>query len=244
MASARNYLPRANIAPPALAWLDRAFVAGRLSRADVVLAGPMQTLPVSRRQRRVPRALRHRGNDPRLRRGLAARGKCRGSGGISQRGNDRAVGVGAHRRSGGGSGRRALCRFQDRRAGNSYRCERRRGRRSWVPALNAARCICGTRVLERRSQGLDAVEGEPVSAVQGFRPSARAGARALGRRDAQPAGLERCRDRLERRFRHRWGAGEPRRSSRPRAGRGFSDAGQGAAQSGGRTGPSSSFAAR
>jgi uncharacterized protein (TIGR02099 family) len=33
------------IAPPALAWLDRAFVAGRLSRADVVLRGPIRHFP-------------------------------------------------------------------------------------------------------------------------------------------------------------------------------------------------------
>ena len=44
-ANARNYLPRAIIAPPALAWLDRAFVAGHLSRADLVLRGPMRHFP-------------------------------------------------------------------------------------------------------------------------------------------------------------------------------------------------------
>jgi uncharacterized protein (TIGR02099 family) len=44
-ANAHNYLPRAIIAPPALAWLDRAFVAGRLSRADVVLRGPIRHFP-------------------------------------------------------------------------------------------------------------------------------------------------------------------------------------------------------
>jgi uncharacterized protein (TIGR02099 family) len=43
--NARNYLPRALIAPPALAWLDRAFVAGHLSRADVVLRGPIRHFP-------------------------------------------------------------------------------------------------------------------------------------------------------------------------------------------------------
>jgi uncharacterized protein (TIGR02099 family) len=45
VASARNYLPRAVIAPPALLWLDRALVAGHLSRADVVLAGPIKHFP-------------------------------------------------------------------------------------------------------------------------------------------------------------------------------------------------------
>jgi uncharacterized protein (TIGR02099 family) len=45
VASARNYLPRAVIAPPAIVWLDRALVAGRLSRADVVLAGPIKHFP-------------------------------------------------------------------------------------------------------------------------------------------------------------------------------------------------------
>jgi uncharacterized protein (TIGR02099 family) len=44
-AFARNYLPRERIAPPALAWLNRAFVAGRLSRADVVIQGPIRHFP-------------------------------------------------------------------------------------------------------------------------------------------------------------------------------------------------------
>ncbi|HWY95118.1 MAG TPA: YhdP family protein [Steroidobacteraceae bacterium] len=44
-ANARNYFPRERIAPPALAWLDRAFVAGHLSRANVVLRGPMRHFP-------------------------------------------------------------------------------------------------------------------------------------------------------------------------------------------------------
>ena len=44
-ANARNYLPREQIAPPGLAWLDRAFVAGHLSRAEVVLQGPIKHFP-------------------------------------------------------------------------------------------------------------------------------------------------------------------------------------------------------
>ncbi len=44
-ANTRNYLPRALIAPSALAWLDRAFVAGRLTHADVVLRGPIRHFP-------------------------------------------------------------------------------------------------------------------------------------------------------------------------------------------------------
>ena len=45
MANTRNYFPRGVIGPKALAWLDRAFVAGRLSRADVLLRGPMRHFP-------------------------------------------------------------------------------------------------------------------------------------------------------------------------------------------------------
>jgi uncharacterized protein (TIGR02099 family) len=45
VANARNYLPRALIAPSAMAWLDRAFLAGHLSRADVVLQGPVRHFP-------------------------------------------------------------------------------------------------------------------------------------------------------------------------------------------------------
>ena len=44
-ANARNYFPRERIAAPALAWLDRAFVAGHLSRANVVLRGPIRHFP-------------------------------------------------------------------------------------------------------------------------------------------------------------------------------------------------------
>jgi uncharacterized protein (TIGR02099 family) len=44
-ANTHNYFPRALIAPPALAWLDRAFVAGHLSRAVVVLRGPIRHFP-------------------------------------------------------------------------------------------------------------------------------------------------------------------------------------------------------
>jgi len=45
VANARNYFPRGSIAPGALAWLNRAFVAGHLSRADAVLQGPLQHYP-------------------------------------------------------------------------------------------------------------------------------------------------------------------------------------------------------
>ena len=44
-ANARNYLPRALLPAPALAWLDRAFVAGHLSRADAVFQGPVRQFP-------------------------------------------------------------------------------------------------------------------------------------------------------------------------------------------------------
>jgi uncharacterized protein (TIGR02099 family) len=44
-ANTRNYLPRALIPPPALVWLDQAFVAGHLSRADVTLRGPIKHFP-------------------------------------------------------------------------------------------------------------------------------------------------------------------------------------------------------
>jgi uncharacterized protein (TIGR02099 family) len=45
VANARNYLPRERIAPPALAWLNRALVAGHMSRADVVIKGPIKHFP-------------------------------------------------------------------------------------------------------------------------------------------------------------------------------------------------------
>jgi uncharacterized protein (TIGR02099 family) len=45
VSAARNYLPRALIAPNAMVWLNRAFVAGHLSRADAVLQGPLRHFP-------------------------------------------------------------------------------------------------------------------------------------------------------------------------------------------------------
>ena len=44
-AAARLYYPRALLPPTALAWLSRAFVAGHLSHADVVLQGPPKHFP-------------------------------------------------------------------------------------------------------------------------------------------------------------------------------------------------------
>jgi uncharacterized protein (TIGR02099 family) len=43
--AARNYLPRGLIAPSALSWLDRAFVTGRMPRADVLFQGPVLNFP-------------------------------------------------------------------------------------------------------------------------------------------------------------------------------------------------------
>jgi uncharacterized protein YhdP len=45
VANARNYLPRAQIAPKTLEWLDQALVAGRMSHADVLLQGPLLHFP-------------------------------------------------------------------------------------------------------------------------------------------------------------------------------------------------------
>ena len=76
-AAAHLYYPRALLPPPALAWLNRAFVAGHLSHADVVLQGPVRAFSISRRHRPVSGARPDRGLDARLPRGLAARGEPR-----------------------------------------------------------------------------------------------------------------------------------------------------------------------
>jgi uncharacterized protein (TIGR02099 family) len=39
------FLPRELLAPSALAWLDRAFIAGRLSHADAIIQGPVRQFP-------------------------------------------------------------------------------------------------------------------------------------------------------------------------------------------------------
>ena len=45
VASARNYLPRERISAPAMVWLSRAFVAGRMPHADVAINGPIRHFP-------------------------------------------------------------------------------------------------------------------------------------------------------------------------------------------------------
>ena len=45
VANARNYLPKALIAPSALAWLNRALVAGRLVKASALFQGPVRNFP-------------------------------------------------------------------------------------------------------------------------------------------------------------------------------------------------------
>jgi uncharacterized protein (TIGR02099 family) len=39
------FLPREQLAPPALAWLDRAFAAGHLAHADAIIQGPVRNFP-------------------------------------------------------------------------------------------------------------------------------------------------------------------------------------------------------
>jgi uncharacterized protein (TIGR02099 family) len=45
VANARNYLPRALISAPGLVWLNRAFLAGRLVRANAMFRGPVRDFP-------------------------------------------------------------------------------------------------------------------------------------------------------------------------------------------------------
>jgi uncharacterized protein (TIGR02099 family) len=45
VANTRNYLLHAQLPPAALAWLDKAFVGGRLTHAQVVLRGPIRHFP-------------------------------------------------------------------------------------------------------------------------------------------------------------------------------------------------------
>jgi uncharacterized protein (TIGR02099 family) len=45
VANARNYLPRGLISPGGLAWLNRAFLAGRMVRANVLFQGPVRNFP-------------------------------------------------------------------------------------------------------------------------------------------------------------------------------------------------------
>ncbi len=90
-ANTRNYLPRGVIGPQALAWLDRAFVAGHLSRADVVLRGPIRHFPFRDGSGLFLARCALDGMTLDYGDGLAARGKSGRTSGISQRGIDRAL---------------------------------------------------------------------------------------------------------------------------------------------------------
>lgn len=45
LGDARQYLPRELLPPDALAWLNRAFIAGRVPRADAIFEGPVERFP-------------------------------------------------------------------------------------------------------------------------------------------------------------------------------------------------------
>ena len=120
---------RGCIAPPALAWLDRAFVAGRLPHADVVLRGPIRHFPFRdgsglflARCAFDGMTLDYSEGWPRVE-NLAAQAEFRNEG------HDRALLSGQDRRHPGRLGRCALRRFQNRRTANSCRRERRCGGR-------------------------------------------------------------------------------------------------------------------
>ncbi len=190
VADTRRYLPRGVIAPPALAWLDRAFVAGRLSRADVVLRGPIRHFPFRdgsglflARCAMDGMTLDYGEGWPRAE-NLAAQTEFRNEGltahFLSGRVGDFPVGS-------------ADARFADFKtgeleihvgaSGDAARC-------ADVFACDAARCIGGACVFRRRGQGADANQGGSIPAVQGFRASARAGARPSGGCDAQSARID------------------------------------------------------
>ncbi len=137
VASAHNYLPRGQIAPPALAWLDRAFVAGHLSRAEIVLQGPIRHFPFRdgsglflARCALDGMTLDYGEGWPRVE-NLAAQAEFRNEGMTARLIPD-------GRRPPRGFGGRALRRFQDGRAGNSCRCRRRRRGRARILARLAA----------------------------------------------------------------------------------------------------------
>ena len=218
MANARNYLPRAVICPARARLAGSSVRRGPFAARRRRVAGAHPAFPVSRRQRAVPGALRIRRHDART----TARGG-RGSKILRRTAEFRNEGMTARfrvrhgRRSPGRIGRRAFRRFQNRRTGNSYRCERRCG--------GCARNSCARRrstpSAEHAFSGVEAqgpmqAESGFVPAVQGLRASPRAGARPFGGRDAESNRIAGDGHRCERRVRYRRRTGGARRRSRPR----------------------------
>ena len=74
------YFPHQLLPPPALQWLDRAFVSGHLPHATAVFAGSGAALSIPRRRGTLPDSLQRRARDAGLSTGLAAPRECRGAG--------------------------------------------------------------------------------------------------------------------------------------------------------------------
>jgi uncharacterized protein YhdP len=144
VADAHLYFPRALIAPPALAWLNRAFVTGHLSHADVVIQGPVRHFPFRDGSGQFLARTRIDGLTLDYREGWPPAAEL-------------AVRQGRGRQSHGHRWRCALRRLQNRRADGACERARRRGRGARLPARHAVGCHGRPRVFGRRSPGTDPV---------------------------------------------------------------------------------------
>ena len=227
------FLPREQLAPSALAWLDRAFIAGRLSHADAIIQGPMRHFPFRdgsglflARCHIEGMTLDYREGWPRIE-GLARRS------GISQRRDDRAALERPHQRPHRGFRGCALRRFQEWRAADSRSPARRRGRCIAILASDAARRRHRPRLFRGGGQGSSQVHRQPVFSIQTVRSTPGIGACRLEGCVGESSGLDARGDRFDGRGRYRRRSGFPRRRARPRSGRRFPDECTRAAQPGG-----------
>ena len=228
-AQPHRYLPRTLLAPSALAWLNRAFVAGRLSHADVLIQGPIRHFPFRDGTGLFLVRAHMEGMTLDYKRGLAACGKPGGLGAIPQRRADRAVAERQRREPRRGHGRCTLRRLQDGAVANPCRRKRRCRGCSGLSAGDAPGCDGRACVLRRRGQGTDAMRRGSVAALQAIRstPGIRACASAWG--SAQTSRRRRGGHRVAGGRRCRRGAGGTSRRARQASGRRFSDAGSRAA---------------
>ena len=194
---AHLFLPRGLIAPSALAWLNRAFVAGRVPHAEVIFKGPVRQFPFHdgsglflARCNLDGMTLDYQEGWPRIE-NLTGQAEFRNEGMTARF---------TSARTGGITLDSADARFADFRSGElkvhaARTATRRRAAVSCAPRPSMR---WRSTPSPRRGQGVaHASRRGSVLAVQGLRSPACAGARAIEGRDPEPRGFAARRDRLD-----------------------------------------------
>ena len=215
VAAAHLYYPRALLPPTALAWLNRALVAGHLSHADVVLQGPPKHFPFRDGTGLFLARAHIDGMTLDYREGWPA---AEGLGGVAEFRNE---GLSVQFEAGNIGSLildRGDARFADFKAGGTRGAcvgERGRGRRARLPAGDPARRHGRARLLRGRGPGPVAGRRGIVPAVPEIRAAAGPRACPPARRVAESQGRDARRDGARGGCRDRRRPGGARRHSRP-----------------------------